>query len=410
MTKGRTKLLYIIVSILVSLLLWFYVVGVGNPDTEQTIRDIPVTFKGEDVLREDKGLVVSGTVPSVTIRVSGRMVDLSALLQRKEEIVATVDLSRISAPGDMRLPYDIEIPLDDKITIVERDPAYYIDVHVERIFAVSVEIRLKNEGSVAEGFIANEPVFSPETLQVTGPEEITSRIDYAEVVWDRTNVERTMTADLAYKLYDEYGVEIPQDQLTFNSDFITVTMNVLKTRDVPLQIEVLAGGGAEPRHVTYSIEPETVSVAGPALAIDALNALTVGTLDLAKVINSGKIEYSIVLPNELISLSGETTCEVSVEITGLTTRTLECTNIELVGIPDGVELELVTNELPTLVRGNSESVNLVFAHNLRAVADLSGMSFAVGRYTVPVTVYLDGFTDVGVVGEYKVAIQVTKVR
>ena len=51
----KSKLFSLIVSVLAAMCLWVYVMTVVNPDVDLTIGNIPVTFSGAEVLREDHG-------------------------------------------------------------------------------------------------------------------------------------------------------------------------------------------------------------------------------------------------------------------------------------------------------------------------------------------------------------------
>ena len=51
--------LSLVISILISIIAWFYVVYNINPTMSRTYRDIPVTILGEDVLEENNLAVAS---------------------------------------------------------------------------------------------------------------------------------------------------------------------------------------------------------------------------------------------------------------------------------------------------------------------------------------------------------------
>ena len=61
-----------------------------------------------------------------------------------------------------------------------------------------------------------------------------------------------------------------------------------------------------------------------------------------------------------------------------------------------------------LIRGTQEAVDAVTASQVRIVADLSNLDLSTGSRTVPVKVYLDGSSEVGVVGEYNISISVSR--
>ena len=53
------KWLAMLLSLVVSVGIWVYIVTVENPERDQTLYNIPVVFTGEDILREDYDLIIS---------------------------------------------------------------------------------------------------------------------------------------------------------------------------------------------------------------------------------------------------------------------------------------------------------------------------------------------------------------
>ena len=66
------KILSMLLAVVISLGIWLYVVLVENPEKTATLYNIPVTFSGEDVLREDYDLIIGSTnVESGVTLISG---------------------------------------------------------------------------------------------------------------------------------------------------------------------------------------------------------------------------------------------------------------------------------------------------------------------------------------------------
>ena len=105
---------------------------------------------------------------------------------------------------------------------------------------------------------------------------------------------------------------------------------------------------------------------------------------------------------------GNSSSLAPVKIQGLATKTLEVDNIEIINKPDGYTVEPVTQTRSVQIRGTQEAVDAVVATQLRIVADLKDITPATGNQTVPVKVYLDGSSDVGVVGDYNIVISIER--
>ena len=68
----------------------------------------------------------------------------------------------------------------------------------------------------------------------------------------------------------------------------------------------------------------------------------------------------------------------------------------------------MTKSCSVQIRGTAEAVEAVTSSQLRIVADLSEVELSTGNQTVPVKVYLDGSSDVGVVGDYNIVVSITR--
>jgi hypothetical protein len=99
--------------------------------------------------------------------------------------------------------------------------------------------------------------------------------------------------------------------------------------------------------------------------------------------------------------------EVTVDIKGLTTARKTVTNLDYANLPEGFTAEIVSRNLEVVIRGEAGDVSEVAANNIRVVADLSEITTA-GTTAVPAKVYVDGFANVGAVGEYRMYITVER--
>ena len=68
---------------------------------------------------------------------------------------------------------------------------------------------------------------------------------------------------------------------------------------------------------------------------------------------------------------------------------------------------MVTQSLQVTVRGREEDLETIDASQLRVVADLS-QATTLGGSRVPARVYLDSSSKVGVIGEYTVAVDISR--
>ena len=205
----KSKLITMAISLLAAICLWIYVVTVVNPEGTTTISNIPVTFSGAEVLREDQGLVLSGDYQDmVTVSFTGKNSDMKKLEQNKDEISAVVDVSKIRSTRDYTLSYDLLLPdavPDSAVTITDRTPGN-ITVHVEKLVKKPVPVKGDfSQVEVADGYMLDSTTFDYDTVTVEGAESVVNQIEYALISMNRTNVDKTISEQLDYTLVDANG-------------------------------------------------------------------------------------------------------------------------------------------------------------------------------------------------------------
>ena len=90
----KNKIFSLLLSIVIALSLWAYVVTTVTPEDSQWIRNIPVTFANEDGLFSDRNLTLTkGRNATVDLKVYGKRQDLLKL--SNSNITVTADLSTV---------------------------------------------------------------------------------------------------------------------------------------------------------------------------------------------------------------------------------------------------------------------------------------------------------------------------
>lgn len=405
----KNKIISILLSLVIAVCLWIYVVSTVTPDDNQWIYNIPVTFVNEDGLFSDRNLTLAGgRDTTVSLRFNGSRQDLLKL--NNTNVIITVDLSQVTGPGTWNLSYDFELPetvTSSGISVVGRSKTS-VEVKVDKLSVKEIVVEAVFEGDVASGYVSEPIKLEYETIEIRGPKELVDSVDYAQVVLKRTNLSKSVSEVLDYTLMDAEDEPVESDEIKCSVDQIGVEMPVLMVKDVALTVTLIAGGGATEDHAVCTVEPSTISVKGDPTELEALNSINVGTIDLASVQKTESKNFDIVIPNGMTNLTGETAAKVTVELKNLKTRTFQVTNIECTNKPAEYSVTLGTSFLQVQIRGLAEEVNEMAASNIRAVADLSAISSATGSYLVPVEIYVDGFADVGAMGTYSVLVTISK--
>lgn len=409
-----SKALYVVLSIAIAVVMWFYVTSMDGNQASKPIRNITITFSGEEQL-ESNGLMIAGDAPSANITVKAKPAVLAQLTDKTVELV--VDVATIERAGDYTLAYTVKLPSNISASQVQiiNEGTGNISFTVAEYRQREIELRGKFEGTTAEGYLAGDQedfVFSPNKITISGQAELVNQVSYAEVVVTGDNLSDTVRGDFPYRFIGASGDVI--DNLNVECSVATVhtTFPILATADIPLEVELVEGGGVSLDQVKCTLSQESLTVAGSKTAVEAIQSegsIVLGTIDLGTVHDGDVITFDIALTDELTNISGVTQVTATIDLDdSLKSKTVEVTNIDCISPPDGWAAKALTQMVEVEVRGTQKLLDAVTPDKIRVVADLKDINKAAGQYTVTANVYLDsvGTRDqIDVVGrDYKIVV------
>mgnify|MGYP002429194353 FL=1 len=415
-TRSRMKKIYnskafwMIVSLLASLAIWVYVTSVETDESKTTFRGVKVELVGEDILRDSKNLVVTDMDTStVTVEVVGPRRIIGSL--SSDQLVAQVDVSKLSRAAYTSQQYTIVYPdgTDTSKLSENRRTPETINFMVSAQTSKSIQVRGSFDGSLAEGYTAEMPVFEPSTITITGSEAYLKDVEYAWVTFSKENVDSTYSVETGFTLMDANNEPCSTTGISFSTDVVTATLPLLTLKEVNLDVNIIEGAGATKANTKITIDPVSVTLAGDSALLAGMNKIILATIDLTDFSSTFTETYTIPIDNELKNTTGVTKATVTVEIVGLETKTFRVTNFSCINATEGYEADIITESKEITLRGTPEALAQIKAENIRAVADLTDYKESTGTYMPQVRVYVDGFTDVGAIGENTISIEIRKV-
>ena len=415
-TRSRMKKIYnskafwMIVSLLASLAIWVYVTSVETDESKTTFRGVKVELVGEDILRDSKNLVVTDMDTStVTVEVVGPRRIIGSL--SSDQLVAQVDVSKLSRAAYTSQQYKIVYPdgTDTSKLSENRRTPETINFMVSSQTSKSIQVRGSFDGSLAEGYTAEMPVFEPSTITITGSEAYLKDVEYAWVTFSKENVDSTYSVETGFTLMDANNEPCSTTGISFSTDVVTATLPLLTLKEVNLDVNIIEGAGATKANTKITIDPVSVTLAGDSSLLAGMNKIILATIDLTDFSSTFTETYTIPIDNELKNTTGVTKATVTVEIVGLETKTFRVTNFSCINATEGYEADIITESKEITLRGTPEALAQIKDENIRAVADLTDYKESTGTYMPQVRVYVDGFTDVGAIGENTISIEIRKV-
>ena len=404
-----SRAFWMIVSLITSLVFWIYVSSVETEEFKQTFRGVKVELVGENILRDSKNLVITDLdTNTVTIEVVGPRRVVAAL--DNDDIVAQVDVSKLSRSAYTSQQYMVVFPdgTETGNLTVSRKMPETVNFLISSQTSKSIQVRGSFDGTLAEGFTAETPVFEPATITVMGSEAYLKNVEYAWVTFSKDNVSSTYSVETGFTLMNADNEPCSTTGLTFSDDVVTATLPLLMLKEVKLDVNLIEGSGATMANTKVNIEPQSIVLAGDSKLLEGMNKIVLATIDLTDFATSFEESYTIPLDNEITSTTGITTAEVSVEISGLETKAFKVSNISCTNVTDGFQAEIITQSLDIMLRADAETLAQIKDENIRAVADLTDMNESTGTYMPKVKIYVDGFKNVGAIGENSITIEIER--
>ena len=403
-----SKWVYILLSLFLAVIFWMYVRLEVDPEDTATIHNVPVELTGTNVLTGQNLTVSELSAETVDLRVSAPVSVINNLIRYQDDIYIPLDVSRC-AEGENRLAYQPKWPENfntSDVVLLNKDPGT-ITVTVGKLYTSTFNVDFRLDGQVAEGYQMGTPSIEPTTVTVSGSAEEVSRVAKVVAVLENENLDERYTGDLPLTLLDSQGNPLTDLNVTLSSETAYVVVPVVVEKEVKLTVNFQDGGGATTDDITYDIDPKTITVSGEESDLNNLTELSIGSIDLSKVVGTNTFTFPISLDPSLENVSGETDATVTVTVKGLDTQVFTVDNISVIQPANGYTAVAVTQEKQVTVRGKTEDLEAVDASQLRIVADLTDFT-TTGQISVPVRVYLDTTRSVGVIGEYTIVVNISR--
>lgn len=387
-----------VIAFIFAALLWLIVVNLDNPVVSKTFREIPVTIVNDDIITSagDVYQVVGEQSVSVVVYATR---DISQELEA-EDIVATADVTEMDTATGL-IPIEISIPDYsgdyESAEAVPRNLTIQREKSGKKVLSLSV----KAENDPADGYILGNMTVEPEQVTLTGAESVLAQIARAEA---RVNVEG-MTADQKAKaelrLYDADGnvLNPPQIENDLGEEGITVSVEVLKLKSVPIVLDVTGTPAEGYKYTGGTSAPENLQVCGKSADLEGFDEIEISgsVLDVSGASDTieKNIDISEYLP-EGVRLAEQDlgTVKVTLKVEQEGTRSIDflVSSLRINNLSEKLQVNYETGaEIVIRVSGDEARLNTLDITNAVYV-DLGGYTTP-GTYDIPVKVDLpDGVT------------------
>ena len=411
----RNKILSGLLSIVIAFGLWLYVITYVSSGSESTFYNIPVVFEGEALLH-DRGLMLSSKeAQTITLVLSGSRSDLAKV--NSSNITVKASLTGIYEPGEnIELNYSISYPGDVPNNAFVEESKYpeNVRVSVEKLVSnKEIPVTVKYNGtSVPEGFMCDKEnaVLDNTVILISGPGIVADLISQAVVEVDLTEQRESISQDYRFTLCNAEGEPVDAGAITVNTEQVHLDLNIRRVKEVALKVNVVYGGGVAEENVGISLDYNSIRLSGGEGVLETLgDEIILGTINMAELDKSQDLTFPITLPEGVTNETGITEVNASVRMIGLSSREFAVENIQIQNVPEGMEVDLITQKLTVVIRGPSALMTILTEEDISAVVDFSAAEEGSSTFKVSI-VFAEGFKKLGAVGTYSVSATVTAVE
>ena len=364
-------------SFLFAFMLWFTVVNTIDTTADRSITNVPVSFDSSSESLEAMGLDVVLDEPiMVKVDMSGER-SVVANVDR-QDLLVQADLTGVTSAGEYTVHLSVTDRLGrdfDNLSTTPKEVTVRFDRTVKKTLSVTVDL---SRLTYPDGYVIGDDYVNVQSVTISGPESDVSKVASCVVRPEKAGgITKTevLTADLI--LLDAEGNEVPSDYITMSSDTASVTVPLLKTKRLPITVDFLNVPEDFPLdELRYTLSKEDLLVAGPESSINSMTELSVGYIDF-RDLDGGEYNFNLNLPAGFINLEGDESITVSIDTTGLISRTMSVSEIRLENVPDGYTVTPVTTAIRDVtVYGRSDIMETLTEEDLVAVVDLSDMDLS----------------------------------
>lgn len=290
----RNKKRNIVLSLLIAIALWSFVIYTTDPVRSMIIKDVPVEIAGQEVLEEKNLTVVDPEDVKIDVTVKGARSVLSSFSEN--DIHITADAAEAVA-GDNYLPITIKL---DKDVQTSSDIARTVHVQVENVVNEARKIKIEYDDSVEE--IAAE-VTSADIVHVKGPESKVKTVAYVSARLNESDISSGQS-DVTKKIVpvDVEGNEVSGVELDVME--VSIHLEGFDTKSLPLNVKVI-GAPANGYELVSAEMPDKVVVSGSKDVLKAMSEVRGNTINIDGLYETTTVDIEISLPDGIVPVAGQ---------------------------------------------------------------------------------------------------------
>ena len=322
------------------------------------------------------------------------------------------DVSKVTGAGVYELPLvGTILNANGEVQISSVTPSR-ITVRFDTLHSKTLAIESSLNGLKSEvGYLIQDELVNPAQVTVTGPEAEVNRINRCEI---RTEVSEKLSETYSKKsaivLLDKNGTEIVSDNLTMDVTEATVTIPVLKIREIPVELQFINVPDHFPLdELNFTLSSEEIAVAGIEASVDKYASILLHHIDFKQMGLGSTYAFPVQLQTGFRNVENIQSVQVTLDSEGLSSRKMDLENVHVINVPLGYNAEPLAETLSGVeLIGDTALLEALTADDIVCEVDMKSSSeIAEGQILMPVKVYDPMGRLIWAKGNYEVVVSIS---
>ena len=358
-----------VLSVIFAIALWYYVVGIQGPTIVRNYTKVPVV----PINVPNESFVVNN-LGYVTITAEGPSKIILGI--KDTDFTALVNMAGKDA-GDYYLVVETRSPLSN-VAIKSVSPDK-VKVQLETLSSLSLPISVVFQ-NVPQEFLPDNPIVSPSSATVLGPESALRNVDKVYVTVDFKSIGGEDTYTLPIQIAMKEGSTNEHVYINPASCAVVIrklTSGVNLTLPIGVNIQGIPYSSFGLKSVTVS--PNTILVKGSYDVLSKINSIQTLPIDISSLTKPTDFNINLVLPDG-VSSDSEKSCTVKVDIQPVTSQTFKIPITVLHSQDKTISANVDSVEVS--LTGFKDILSSLDISSVKAEVDVT--NFASGTYNLPV--------------------------
>lgn len=373
-----------LVSVLLAVLLWVYVVGVRGPDTTKSVEAQVMA------VNVPQGYVLTGSLPTVSVTLRGPMSTLWNLTSGY--VTPTVDL-RGRTDGSFITTVQAQVVGLTGVTVESIDPKD-VNVQLEQLQTITVPVHAEVSGMLPQSLVLGVLRVEPTSIEVSGPGSLVNMVKEAalEVALDKVGTATAGSLTIAGDVvaYDAQGHVVDGVLLSPRSAVAVLPiLDATTLKTVPV-VPSIVGHPANGYAVSgASCTPAIVMISGTPAALGQIQAISTAPIDVSDETGTTTRQVALVLPAGISIVGATKTGSCKVVIEQVLVLAVPDAALGVRGADAGWKVTPGTASVSVLISGTESAIRALNTSQIKPYVDVSQPALADGTFPVLV----DGLTQ-----------------